>query len=88
MAPRVMSSMLHSRDSWHRPLLPVMVSANPGSPPRLVSGHMVEQSRVVTHGGEQLYLHYNTYCIHFSAHDVSSQLHVQAVFSGYVRHSL
>jgi hypothetical protein len=61
-ALRVMISMLPSRDSWHHPPPLVMVSANPANPPPLVNGHMVEeQSRVATHGGEQLYLHRNTY---------------------------
>jgi len=88
MVPQVMSSTLRNRDSWHRPLLLPMVSANPGSPPHPINGHMVEQSRVDTHGGERLSaLHYVLY-IHFSAYDVSSQSHVQAVFfSGYVGHS-
>jgi hypothetical protein len=61
-ALRVMISMLRSRDSWHHPPPLAMVSANPANPPPLVSGHMVEeQSRVATHGGEQLYLRCNTY---------------------------
>jgi hypothetical protein len=60
-APRVTISMPRNRDSWHRPPLLAMVSANLGSPPHLVNGHMVEQSRVDTHGGEQLYLHCNTH---------------------------
>jgi hypothetical protein len=64
-APRVTISMPRNRDSWHRPPPLAMVSANLGSPPHLVNGHMVEQSRVDTHGGEQLYLHRNTHiCIH------------------------
>ena len=61
-ALRVTISMLRSRDSWRHPPPLVMVSANPGKPPPPVNGRTVEeQSRVVTHGGEQLYLHRNTY---------------------------
>ena len=64
MVPQVMSSTPRNRDSWHRPLLLLAISANPGSPPHPVNGHTVERSRVDTHGGEQLSaLHFVLYTL-------------------------
>lgn len=62
---QVMSSTPRNRDSWHPPPLLATVSANPGSKPHPVNGHMVEeQSRVDTHAGERSSaLHYVLYIL-------------------------
>jgi len=52
MVLRVTTSTRHSLASWHRPLLPPMALAKPGSQPLLDNGTEQEQFRVDTPGGE------------------------------------